>query len=464
MNNKGLHIILEQNRRQDFLDWVEKQKQKPEVQEVLSKYEITTEESRNCTTCKGRIQDNVTWPLGDKDGPTDQQADYLAFNEIYYKRNNEWNSLETELEKLIKNDIFYDVVDKTEEPFKSMDQDEQDRYEELTAEELKSLKYICYMLRTLVQYIKRENSNDPTRAADYWKKICLKFKVKYKEDEETDDDDEGGSTSPVNKIFGCFDSSSEMYWCNEEGNECPTELSDDDFNNVSNRTEINGIIYIHTGCTYEETITLKNTYRFLSPGKILKPGNYTVSSKSKNMVVKIREKLKEMTIEGAFAPISNAPGFYNNEFYTNPLRTDLDNALLVILSSHCVNKKAIPQDLIIYEGDTTSKPLGEFRINQEDGVNCIDDFDGLKAHESGEILQIRLKQLMFDELSEDGTTHIVFRDDIDRFNKFIDDTLGRNGMEDDLMVDLNGKLQLEHLIGLGKKLENKPIGLEKILK
>ena len=464
MNNKGLHIILEQNRRQDFLDWLEKQKQKEEVQKVLADYNITAEESRNCTACKGRITAGVTWPLNNEDGDATTQADFLAFNEIYYKRNSVWNNLQDELDKIIENDILYDV-DKTEEPFKSMDQDEQDRYEELTSSEVKSLKYICYMLRTLIQYIERENSNDPARAADYWKKICLKFKVKYKEEEEEEEVDDGGSdTYPGNKIFGCFDSSSDMYWCDKEGNECPGDLSDDDFDNVSNRTEINGITYIHTGCTYEETIKLENTYQFLSPGKILKPKDYVVRYKSKNMLVKIREKLKEMTIKGGFAPISNAPGFYNNEFYENPLRTDLDNALLVILSSHCVNKKSIPQDLIIYEGDTTSKPLGEFRINQEDGVNCIDDFDGLKAHESGEILQIRLKQLMYDELSEDGTTHIVFRDDIDRFNKFIDDTLERNGMEDDLRVDLNGKLQLERLIGLGKILKNKPIGLEKILK
>ena len=46
MNNKGLHIVLEQNRRQDFLDWLERQKQKESVQQVLTKYEITTEESR----------------------------------------------------------------------------------------------------------------------------------------------------------------------------------------------------------------------------------------------------------------------------------------------------------------------------------------------------------------------------------------------------------------------------------
>ena len=462
MNNKGLHIVLEQNRRQDFLDWLERQKQKESVQQVLTKYEITTEESRNCTTCKGRIDATATWPLGNKDGNTG--SDGLAFNEIYYKRNGVWNNLQDELDKLIKDDIFYDV-DKTEEPFKSMDQDEQDRYEELTSLEVKRLKYICYMLRTLIRYMERENSNDPTRAANYWKKICLKFKVKYKKEEETTDDDGGdGDDTIVTKIFGCFDSTSESYWCNKTGNECPSELSDDDFDNVSNRTEIDGITYIHTGCTYEESITLENTYQFLGPGATLDADTYYITYKSKNMVVKIREKLKEMTIEGAFAPITNAPGFYNNEFYENSLRPDLDNALLIMLSSHCKDKKAIPQDLIVYEGNATSKPLGEFRIKQEDSINCIDDFDGLKAHESGEILQIRLKQLMFDELSEDGTGHRVVSSDIDRFNQFIDNTLERNGIEDDIIVDSDGKLQLEHLIGLGKILENKPIGLEKILK
>ena len=462
MNNKGLHIILEQNRRQDFLDWLEKQKQKEEVQQVLTQYQITTEESRNCATCKDRIEEGVTWPLGDGDGGT--ESDFLAFDEIFYKRNDVWKNLEDELDELIKNDIFYDV-DKTDEPFKSMDQDEQDRYEELTGPELQRLKYICYMLRTLVVYIERRNSTDPTKAADYWKKICLKFKVKYKEDEEEEsDDDEGGGTD-VTKIFGCFDSSSSLYWCNQPGNECPSELSDDDFDNVSNRTEIDGITYVHTGCTYEETITLENTYKFLGPGKTLDADSYVITYKSKNMIVRIREKLREMRIEGGFAPISNAPGFYNNEFYENPMRNDLDNALLIILSQHCINKKAIPQDVTIYEGNTTSKPLGEFRIKQEDGVNCIDDFDGLKAHESGKILQIRLKQLMYDELDiEEGKIHRVVSSDIDRFNKFIDDTLERNGIEDDLRVDQDGKLQLEYLIGLGKILENKPIGLEKILK
>ena len=135
MNNKGLHIILEQNRRQDFLDWLEKQKQKESVQKVLQQYEITTEESRNCTTCNGRITDGVTWPLGDENGTRANTSDGLAFNQIYYKRKGAWNNLQDELDKLIEDDILYDV-DKTEEPFKSMDQDEQDKYEELTSTEL----------------------------------------------------------------------------------------------------------------------------------------------------------------------------------------------------------------------------------------------------------------------------------------------------------------------------------------
>ena len=60
--------------------------------------------------------------------------------------------------------------------------------------------------------------------------------------------------------------------------------------------------------------------------------------------------------------------------------------------------------------------------------------------------------------------HIISKEDIEQFNRYIDKVFQDYGVEDDIMVDRNGKLQLESKMGLSKILENKPVGLEKILK
>ena len=81
------------------------------------------------------------------------------------------------------------------------------------------------------------------------------------------------------------------------------------------------------------------------------------------------------------------------------------------------------------------------------------------------MLQIRLKQLMFDELDEEnGTEHKVPENIIVKFNSYINGKLSEDGKDDDIIIDRNGNLKLESLNGLSKILENKPIGLAKLIK
>ena len=141
-------------------------------------------------------------------------------------------------------------------------------------------------------------------------------------------------------------------------------------------------------------------------------------------------------------------------------------ALILMLSRHCMRKSSIPSRLTIYEGNTESTPLGQVYIKGTgDGVNCLDNLKSIRVYDDGEILKIRLKQLMLDELDqESGSLHRISKEDIEKFNGYIDKVFQDYGVEDDIMVDRNGKLQLESKMGLSKILENKPVGLEKILK
>jgi len=89
----------------------------------------------------------------------------------------------------------------------------------------------------------------------------------------------------------------------------------------------------------------------------------------------------------------------------------------------------------------------------------------MRVYDDGETLKIRLKQLMLDELDqESGSQHRIPKANINAFNGYIDQVFDDYNVEDDIIVDRNGKLQLEGMMGLSKILENKPIGLEKILK
>jgi outer membrane protein OmpA-like peptidoglycan-associated protein len=347
----------------------------------------------------------------------------------------------------------------------SLSDKEKDNYKPLTGKEAETLEYICYVKATLLNYAKNENSLKPKTALKYWKQICDKFKPKYEKD-ESEDESVINTTPTVGKIYGCFDSTSPSYWC--KTNTCPEGLDDSDFTGISNRVDIGGTTYIHTGCTYEETIVLENTYEFAGPGKTFDAGSYTIKAKRKNTLKRIREKIENSQITGSYPPISNAPGFYNNKFNDerlDSLREDLNDALVLILSRHCMKGYAIPRELTIYEGSTKSMPLGQFNIEQKNGNNCISNFVGLQAWESGEMLQIRLKQLMFDELDEEnGTEHKVPENIIVKFNSYINGKLSEDGKDDDIIIDRNGNLKLESLNGLSKILENKPIGLAKLIK
>ena len=460
MKKEGLIVILEQNLGK-IKEYLEKQTQSPEVQTVLTQFNVSLTESQKCITCSDRIQSGRFYALKNKDGSS--TSDGLSFKDIYMSKNKKLINLEDELKKIIKNDILFDV-DTTKEPLDSLSDEEKDNYKPLTQTEEETLEYICYVKATLLNYAKNENSNDPKTAIKYWKQICDKFKPKYEKD-ESEDESVIDTTPTGDKIYGCFDSTSESYWCDQPGNECPEGLVDSDFDNVSNRVTIENITYIHTGCSYTKTIILDNTYVFENPSKTFEAGTHTIKYKRPNTFKRISEKIDGMSLLGEYPPITNVKGFYGNEF-TGELREDLNKALILMLSRHCMRKSSIPSRLTIYEGNTETTPLGQIYIKGTgDGVNCLDNLKSMRVYDDGKILKIRLKQLMLDELDqESGSQHRISKEDIEQFNRYIDKVFQDYGVEDDIMVDRNGKLQLESTMGLSKILENKPIGLEKILK
>jgi len=458
MKKEGLSIILEQN-LDKIKEYLEKQTQSSEVQTVLTKFNVSLTESQKCITCSDRIEDNKFYALKNEDGTS--SSDNLPFADIYMSKNKKLINLEDELKKIINKDILFDV-DTTKEPLDSLSDEEKDNYKPLTSNEEETLVYICYVKATLLNYAKNKNSLNPKTAIKYWKQICDKFKPKYEKD-ESEDETVINPTPTVGKIYGCFDSTSESYWC--KTNECPDGLDDSDFDNVSNRVTIENVTYIHTGCSYTKTIVLDNTYVFENPAKTFEAGTHTIKYKRPNTFKRISEKIDGMSLLGEYPPITNVKGFYGNEF-TGELREDLNKALILMLSRHCMRKSSIPSRLTIYEGNTESTPLGQVYIKGTgDGVNCLDNLKSIKVYDDGEILKIRLKQLMLDELDqESGSLHRISKEDIEKFNGYIDKVFQDYGVEDDIMVDRNGKLQLESKMGLSKILENKPVGLEKILK
>jgi len=460
MKKEGLSIILEQN-IDKIKEYLGNQVENPQVQAVLTKFNVSLTESQKCITCSDRIEDGKFYKLTNEDGT--EKSDALIFADIYMKKGGNFINLEAELKKILKKDILFDV-DTTKEPLDSLNDEEKDNYKPLTGDEKETLAYICYVKATLINYAKNKDSNDPKTALKYWKQICDKFKPKYEKD-ESEDESVIDTTPTVGKIYGCFDSTSPSYWC--KTNTCPEGLDDSDFTGISNRVDIDGTTYIHTGCTYEETIVLENTYEFTNPGKTFNADSYTIKAPRKNTLKRIREKIENSPITGSYPPITNAPGFYNNEFFerVDNLRSDLNDALVLMLSRHCMKGSSIPRELTIYEGSTKSVPLGQFDIKQKNGNTCISNFGGLEAWENGETLQIRLKQLMFDELDEEsGTEHKVPENIIAKFNSYINGKLSEDGKEDDIIIDRNGNLKLESELGLSKILENKPIGLSKLLK
>lgn len=461
MKKEGLSIILEQN-LDKIKEYLEKQTQSSEVQTVLTKFNVSLTESQKCITCSDRIEDNKFYTLKNEDGT--ESSDGLPFKDIYMKKGGNFINLEAELKRILNNNILFDV-DTTKEPLDSLNDEEKDNYKPLTGDEKETLVYICYVKATLLNYAKNNNSLKPKTALKYWKQICDKFKPKYEKD-ESEDESVIDTTPTVGKIYGCFDSTSPSYWC--KTNTCPEGLDDSDFTGISTRVDIDGTTYIHTGCTYEETIVLENTYEFTNPGKTFNADSYTIKAKRKNTLTKIREKIENSQITGSYPPISNAPGFYNNEFNderSDNLKKDLNNALVLMLSRHCRGGYAIPRELIVYEGGSKTKSLGQFNIEQKNGNSCISNFVGLQAWESGEMLQIRLKQLMFDELDEEnGMEHKVPENIIAKFNSYINGKLSEDGKEDDIIIDSGGNLKLESKLGLSNILETKPIGLAKLIK
>ena len=462
MDNIGLHIILEQN-LQKFKDWLENQSQDQDVQDALSIITITTEESRNCTICKDKGYKRKYSLKNSDDTPLSAG---VSFNNIYFKKGGSLVKLEDEIKKLLKDDILYDV-DTSEPPLDGLSQDEKDRYLDLNSSEEKILKHACYLQSTLIKYIKDSNSNEPKKAANYWKKLCAKFKVKYNDEVV---DSSGGSrpsqptTVTQQKIYGCFDSTSEVYYC--KTNECPGDLDDSDFDNASNRVTIGDITYIHTGCTYTKEIVLDNTYVFENPPVTFEAGSHTATYRRPNAFKRISKKIEGMSLLGEYPPITNVKGFYGNEF-TGEHREDLNKALILMLSRHCAPPKpSLSTYLTIYEGNAETTPLGQVFIETAgDGTTCLDNFESMRVYDDGETLKIRLKQLMLDELDqESGSQHRIPKANINAFNGYIDQVFDDYNVEDDIIVDRNGKLQLEGMMGLSKILENKPIGLEKILK
>ena len=458
MKKEGLSIILEQN-LDKIKEYLEKQTQSSEVQTVLTNFNVSLTESQKCITCSDRIEDNKFYALKNEDGTS--SSDNLPFADIYMKKNRVFINLEDELKRILNKDILFDV-DTTKEPLDSLSDEEKDNYKPLTSNEEETLVYICYVKATLLNYAKNKNSLKPKTAIKYWKQICDKFKPKYEKD-ESEDETVINPTPTVGKIYGCFDSTSESYWC--KTNECPDGLDDSDFDNVSNRVTIENVTYIHTGCSYTKTIVLDNTYVFENPAKTFEAGTHTIKYKRPNTFKRISEKIDGMSLLGEYPPITYVKGFYGNEF-TGELREDLNKALILMLSRHCMRKSSIPSRLTIYEGNTESTPLGQVYIKGTgDGVNCLDNLKSIRVYDDGEILKIRLKQLMLDELDqESGSLHRISKEDIEKFNGYIDKVFQDYGVEDDIMVDRNGKLQLESKMGLSKILENKPVGLEKILK
>lgn len=459
---KGLRIILEQS----WEDWRDKILKSDKTQKVIDTLGGKEEIFKKCTICSKINEEDKHYPLKTEDGDNLSGED---FSDVYYKKipDKTLRKFVDELERIIAlDDIVFEVeIDDNEEPWKSMSEEAKEKFVELDSTEEEFLKHVCFILASLLDYI-ITSTVEQTKALSYYHKICAKFKPKKSEEEdevEVEVDDDG-----ISYIFGCFNPDGDNYWCDLPGNTCPQELDFGDFEG-NNKTQIGDIIYTHTGCTYIETITLENTYVVSEPGETIYYGGETYEIVTQNRYVfpKMRKRIEDTEISGSFAPVSNAPGFYNNNFYQNELKPDLDNALMLIINRHC-DGYALKNKLIIYQGAEESIPLGEFDILEERGANCVQDFRGLEARESGEVLYNRLYNLIIDEENlEEGQEHRIPEKDIEKFNNYIEaytyDISGSNI----IFVNADGKLELKKkklTEGLAQVLDKPDIGLAKVLK
>lgn len=460
---KGLRIILEQN----WEDWRDKILKSDKTQKVIDTFGGQEDIFKKCTVCSKINEEDKHYPLKTESG---DDLSGENFDKVYYKKipDQTLQNFKNELERILSLDeILFEVeIDDDEEPWKSMSQDAKDKFLELDGTEEAFLKHVCFILASLLDYI-ITSAVEQTKALRYYHNICKMFKPKKEEEEDelddTDEDEDG-----ITYIFGCFNPDGGNYWCDLPGNTCPEELDFEDFKE-NNKTQIGETIYTHTGCTYIETITLKNTYVVSEPGESIFYGgeSYDVVTENRWRLPKMKNRIADIEISGSFAPVSNAPGFYSNNFYNTTLREDLDKALMLIINRHC-DGYSLKNKLIIYEGAEESIPLGEFDILEERGANCIDDFVGLEARESGEILYNRLYNLIIDEENlEEGNEHRIKEKDIEKFNNYIEaytyDISGPNM----IFVNADGRLELKKkkvTEGLGKVLIKPPIGLAKVLK
>ena len=461
-NMKGLRIILEQS----WEDWRDKILKSDKTQKVIDNFGGKEEIFKKCTICSKINDEDKHYPLKTEDGDT---LGGEPFDEVYYKKvpDTTLRKFIEELERILALDeILFEVeIDDDEEPWKSMSQEAKDKFLELDSTEEEFLKHVCFILASLLDYV-ITSTVEQTKALNYYQKICKKFKPKKEKDEEDEDEDE--EDAGLKYVFGCFNPDGDNYWCELVGNTCPGELDFEDFKE-NNKTQIGDIIYTHTGCTYIETITLENTYVVSEPGESIFYGgeSYDVVTENRWRLPKMKERIADTEISGSFAPVSNAPGFYSNNFYDSTLREDLDKALMLIINRHC-DGYALKNKLIIYEGTEESIPLGEFDILEERGANCIDNFVGLEARESGEILYNRLYNLIMNEENlEEGQEHRIPEKDIEKFNNYIEaytyDISGSNI----IFINADGRLELKKkkvTEGLGKVLIKPHIGLAKVLK
>ena len=207
MKNKGLHIILEQTPADKYREWLDKQKQNPNIQTLIDNVGIADAESKNCNVC-GDIANGKKKPLKDSDGTG--SSDTLAFKDIYVKiSNSDLRNLQDELDSILEDDILYDV-DITQPPISELSDKEKDRFEELDGDETTRLKQVCYILNSLIELITNNDStpNAISEGTSYWRKICAKFKVKLKKKEKIDKVDK--VKEPV-KVIGCMDEKANNY-------------------------------------------------------------------------------------------------------------------------------------------------------------------------------------------------------------------------------------------------------------
>ena len=469
---KGLGIILEQINIDNLQNYLNNLRNSDETQKMIDAGHMLEEDVKYCKVCNDLIESGEYYELLDANG--DDMSSGLAFDDLYIEKDSVVTNLLSIIEKIISDaeieidDIPVGVVfeiDTSQPPYDILTPDEKAKFLTLTTTEKDYLIFVCHILETLAVYSLDSIASEPQTAIGYYKQICALFKPK-KTPEPEEDENEDETSIVLDKVYGCFEDLPETnYWCRERGNNCPEELDIEDFDS-NNRLIIGDVTYTHTGCTYTKEIILENTYEFLSPGAITyKAGvTYKIQARGKNTFTLVSQKIANTEITGMFAPISNAPGFYNNKFYDNELKSDFDKALFLVVNRHC-NGWALPNKVDIWEGAGESIPLGQFLIDEQDGRNCVDDLTKLEAYESSDMLYGRLYALIADEQNlEDGQNHRVKEEDIEAINNYINAKFKEGNIEGNIWVNDKGQLQTESVKGLGEILLKKPKGLSNLLK